>query len=173
MNLLELLTHAQAHGEDAILYLFQKFKSLILKYAYILEYEDAKSELELFFLELILKMPLKNFGGKDSNFRILAYIKQSMQRHYIYLSKQKSNYQIHNLFLEELPTKEHSDSTESIIVIREFVQHQSPINRKIILYRYLGYSNAEIGNRFHLSRQSINRHIQKIKVDFINWQKQN
>ena len=96
-----------------------------------------------------------------------------MQRHYIYLSKQKSNYQIHNLFLEELPTKEHSDSTESIIVIREFVQHQSPINRKIILYRYLGYSNAEIGNRFHLSRQSINRHIQKIKVDFINWQKQN
>ena len=67
----------------------------------------------------------------------------------------------------------HSDSTESIIVIREFVQHQSPINRKIILYRYLGYSNAEIGNRFHLSRQSINRHIQKIKVDFINWQKQN
>lgn len=103
MNLLELLTHAQAHDEDAILYLFQKFKSLILKYAYILEYEDAKSELELFFLELILKMPLKNFGGKDSNFRILAYIKQSMQRHYIYLSKQKSNYQIHNLFLEELP----------------------------------------------------------------------
>ena len=92
-------------------------------------------------------MPQKNFGGKDSNFRILAYIKQSMQRHYIYLSKQKSNYQIHNLFLEELPTKEHSDSTESIIVIREFVQHQSPINRKIILYRYLGYSNAEIGNR--------------------------
>ena len=157
MNLLELLTHAQAHDEDA----------------YILEYEDAKSELELFFLELILKMPLKNFGGKDSNFRILAYIKQSMQRHYIDLSKQKSNYQIHNLFLEELPTKEHSDSTESIIVIREFVQHQSPINRKIILYRYLGYSNAEIGNRFHLSRQSINRHIQKIKVDFINWQKQN
>ena len=166
MNLLEFLTHAQAHDEDAILYLFQKFKSLILKYAYILEYEDAKSELELFFLELILKMPLKNFGGKDSNFRILAYIKQSMQRHYIYLSKQKSNYQIHNLFLEELPTKEHSDSTESIIVIREFVQ-------QIILYRYLGYSNAEIGNRFHLSRQSINRHIQKIKVDFINWQKQN
>ena len=90
MNLLEFLTHAQAHDEDAILYLFQKFKSLILKYAYILEYEDAKSELELFFLELILKMPLKNFGGKDSNFRILAYIKQSMQRHYIYLSKQKS-----------------------------------------------------------------------------------
>ena len=31
MNLLELLTHAQAHDEDAILYLFQKFKSLILK----------------------------------------------------------------------------------------------------------------------------------------------
>lgn len=43
MNLLEFLTHAQAHDEDAILYLFQKFKSLILKYAYILEYEDAKS----------------------------------------------------------------------------------------------------------------------------------
>ena len=33
MNLLEFLTHAQAHDEDAILYLFQKFKSLILKYA--------------------------------------------------------------------------------------------------------------------------------------------
>lgn len=173
MNLLELLTRAQAHDEDAILYLLQKFKSLILKYAYLLDYEDAKSELELFFLELILKMPLKNFRGKDSNFRILAYIKQSIHRQYIYLSKQKSKYQIHNLFLEELPAKELSDSTESTIVIREFVQQQSPINRKIILYRYLGYSNAEIGNRFHLSRQSINRHLQKIKADFINWQKRN
>lgn len=30
MNLLELLTHAQAHDEDAILYLFQKLKNVYM-----------------------------------------------------------------------------------------------------------------------------------------------
>ena len=68
MNLLELLTHAQAHDEDAILYLFQKFKSLILKYAYILEYEDAKSELELFFSRVNTKNATKKFWRKRLKF---------------------------------------------------------------------------------------------------------
>lgn len=170
MDLLELISRAQEHDNEAILSLFQKFKSLILKYTYLLNYDDAKSDLDLFFLELIFKISLKDFIGRASNYRLLSYIKQSIHRYYIFLSKQKTEYQIHNLLSEELPTYTPYNATDNTI-IHEFIELQSPIDRKIIKYRYWGYSNAEIGQKLNLSRQSIHRHIQKIKANYLNWQK--
>ena len=72
----------------------QKLLHLKKKYAIKLNYEDAFNDLQLYFIECILKIPLESGNFVKSDYYILSYIKKSIYFGYVALSKkiQKENY---------------------------------------------------------------------------------
>lgn len=85
-----LIELAQSHNKDAMQQLLCRFQPLIKKLSYPLHYEDAKSELELFFLELIMGLDINRFPDKDKRQFVLSYIYKSLKHKYISLIKKNS-----------------------------------------------------------------------------------
>ena len=72
--------------ESAELEMLQRFERLLRKYARLLNYEDAYSDLVAFFLELLLSDNIKKLEGKPDAV-IVNYIDTAVKNEYIKLSK--------------------------------------------------------------------------------------
>ena len=73
-------------SESAELEMLQRFERLLRKYARLLNYEDAYSDLVVFFLELLLSDNIKGLIGKPDAI-IVNYITKAIKNEYIRLSK--------------------------------------------------------------------------------------
>ena len=73
-------------SESAELEMLQRFERLLKKYARLLGYEDAYSDLVVFFLELLLSDSIKKLEGKPDAV-IVNYIDRAVKNEYIKLSK--------------------------------------------------------------------------------------
>lgn len=85
MTLTERILKAKIE-QDEMLYLLQQFDPLLQKYAHALHYEDAYNDLQLCFIELIVRIKAEGFIGKDEKY-ILSYIRKSIVSFSIKLSK--------------------------------------------------------------------------------------
>lgn len=67
--------------------LLGKFKPLLSKYSCKLAYEDAESELIVFFLELLHRLELTKFQIDTAEYCLLSFISKSVYHEYLRLSK--------------------------------------------------------------------------------------
>ena len=85
MTLAESILKAKTE-KDEMLYLLQRFDPLLKKYAHALRYEDAHNDLQLCFIELIIRVKVEGFLGKDEKY-LLSYIRKSVISFSVKLSK--------------------------------------------------------------------------------------
>ncbi len=136
--------------------LYDEFKKLIMFYAVRLYYDDAKSDLTLFFIELLYNIDLSRFES-DESYSIRNYIAVSIKNQYISLSVRNQHYNklsncLYDNFDGYLPNFEDRFS------LRESLKHLSYKQKMIIIYRYIyGYSECEIGEILGITRQAVNR----------------
>ena len=85
--LCNLISEAKDGNKNSMLEILNKFKPLIKKYSYKMNYEDAENDLILSMIQLIYDMPYLNNDGHAVN-----YINQSIYNAYIkYIKLQIKN----------------------------------------------------------------------------------
>ena len=135
-------------------------------------FADCKQELTLFLLELIRKIDVSKFPADDSD-SLNRYICVSLRNKCIALSKQNQNEFKHRIQfedeVEEVSVLEHAllklDIQKDIefeqiisVELEEALNGLSTKQKDVIVYKYIyGFSDAEIGEIFNISRQAINR----------------
>ena len=81
-----LIYNAKFGDKLAMEQLLHKFHPLLKKYANKLKYEDALSELTLFFIELVHKIPMQMLQSANEG-KLVKYIDTGVQNQYYYLLK--------------------------------------------------------------------------------------
>lgn len=151
-------------SQEACYALICKFEPLISKLARGItedyhEQEDVKQELRITFLHVVRQCPLEHF--KDGADRaVLIYITKSL--------KNRSR-QMQNMRSKTWQTSEYEQSDDLIIdntlnqrilelEIMDSLSGLSVSQRKIILASYIyGFSDAEIAEQMHISRQAVHK----------------
>jgi len=100
--LFDTIQAAQNRDGESLLLLLKQFEPILNKYAWKLnlDYEDAKQEMTLAFIELIHSMKPTNFRN-SSNKVLVPYIAKSVHNAYIHISKKKGKPQ-NEILLEEI-----------------------------------------------------------------------
>ena len=152
---------ARVPDEDAVLEMLRKFDRLIKKYARILNYEDAYSDLVLFFIDLIQGRGIKNVCGKDDGI-IVNYIVTSVRNHSLSLRN--------GCKLRASPFSTLSDEQRFALESKMSYVQEDPISyywssnlltqveKNILRLHYeFGYSISDIAEMTKTPRQSVNQ----------------
>ncbi len=136
--------------------LYDQFKKLIMYYAVRLHYDDAASDLTLFFIELLYQVNLWRFDSDDS-LTLNNYISVAIKNQYISLSMQNNQYlKAFNKLYDNFDG--YQPDFEDRFSLREGMKLLSKKQKIIIAYRYIyGYSEIEIALLLGISRQAVNR----------------
>lgn len=163
-NLYEEIQEAK-QCNAALLNLITRFTPLLVKYAEKLTTEDAYFDLQLDFIELILKFDLDNMKRTD-NAALLSYIKKAVYNSYIKRSKIFCEYRTKNYLFSEMSEEQFAvvslqlstnDSYDSLQLIECKKCLTSQEFEIILLLYYYGYGVAEISGLKNISRQAVNQ----------------
>lgn len=152
----------QYPDDAAVLELIERFKRLLIKYAYKLDYEDAYNDLQLFFIELITKLKYTGPAKKDDAI-IVSYIAISIKNQYIKLSAKKSLSIVtySDLSDSQLHFINSTNATTLPVSIEEYLPHNNELTRwerqVIIDYFVNGLSISDIAHIHKKSRQAVNQ----------------
>lgn len=143
---------------------FQKihevFEKLISYYAHRLKCDDdILQELNVFLVELILRLPLDRFS-MDETTGLQQYIAVSIRNRYISYSKQKQVREAMFVdYCEQLAAYgEGFDNYERRVILAEALSMLTAKQKQVIIYKYIyGYSDTEISEDLHITRQAVNR----------------
>jgi len=161
-SLLEIVERAQKGDSEAMMILLNQFEPILNKHAkkLPLDYEDARQEIILAFIELIKIWKLSVLSD-NSNGTIIAYITKSMRNSYIRISKKVK------LAFVELPLdiefkqehqKKHAISDSYDFYKEEIMTALS--ERELLVFRlhYLqDFPIEEIARMLNISRQAVNK----------------
>ena len=145
-------------GQDMSVFfqIFEEFKRLILFYGKKLGYEDATSELTLFFIELLYQIKLEKFPS-DSGEELHKYIAVSIKNKYIALSiEREKNSRFESALFEECCciTHEYEDNA----CMSRGISRLNDAQRFVFFYHFIyGFSIAEIAEQLKISRQAVNK----------------
>ncbi|AWZ50066.1 hypothetical protein C3495_14580 (plasmid) [Clostridiaceae bacterium 14S0207] len=155
MSLHELILKCRGKDESSLLELIDRFKPIILKYKWDSKYIDMESELNLFLLELVEKIPIEKEKFKEDKY-IISYIKTSLKNKYIEVNKK--NYYKDKVNIDQILNLSCFYNDIDAIVMRTILRRLTPNERNIIILKfYKMYSDVEIAEMFNISRQAINR----------------
>jgi RNA polymerase sigma factor (sigma-70 family) len=173
--LADVIQAAQKGDENAMITLLNQFEPLINKYTRMvaLESEDARQELSLAFIQLVLNIKLSSFNI-ICNGTLVSYISKSMYHAYIVISKKQAKSfdkaslcehmhyndlaystfdQYNNLFIGEI---------EETLTKKEFFV--------ICCHYFHGMTIDEIAKKIGISRQGVNktknRALEKLKESY-------
>ncbi len=135
---------------------FEEFKRLITFYGKKLKYEDAASELTLFFIELLYNIDLSKFQS-DNGEELQRYIAVSIKNKYIALSLAKEKgVKFENPLFEERCGVTHR--LDDKMCVFQGVCRLNEAQRLVFYYHFIyGFSIIEIANRLNISRQAVNK----------------
>lgn len=136
--------------------IYEEFRRLITFYGRKLKYEDAVSDLTLFFIELLYDVELSKFSNDDGE-ELHRYIAVSIKNKYIALSlaHEKGVKFEDTLFDEQLGVLQGFD--DKICMLRG-VGRLTDAQRLVFYYHFIyGFSIIEIANRLNISRQAVNK----------------
>jgi RNA polymerase sigma factor (sigma-70 family) len=151
------ILNCHVKDKTAIAFMVVKFKPLIKKYSYLLNYSDAEQDLTLAFIEIIEKIPTQKFDKENADFFILSYIKAAIQNRYIYLSKNKYTGYLQEELKEDSLVINDSNTDDSLTISEALKQLTAQQKKVIILKYFYGYSDVEISNSLEITRQSVNK----------------
>lgn len=172
-----LIQNAQENNEEDMLFLIDKFRPLMVKYAKKLDYEDAYNDIVLYFIKLIKSINLKSLTDKSDKV-IVSYINRSVTNFY----NKKIPKMIANpkeIMMSELTEEQkyyievamaQKDTTD--IVSEYGLEHiLTESERRLIYQVYVeGCSIADLARCQNRTRQAVNqqriRAVNKIKACF-------
>jgi len=151
----------QEGDQQAVLTLVQRFNPLLKKYARKLETEDAYYDLELEFLETVMKLNCASIKQRGDG-AMVNYLSKCIRHSYIKL--------LHRLILNKIPLTSLDELTDQVLYQQSGYQTTSLTaidvpeslltkKEKAILYKvYIqGCSAAEVAKSNGTSRQNINQ----------------
>ncbi len=135
---------------------FDEFKKLITFYGTKLKYEDAASDLTLFFIELLYEINIAKFPSNDGE-DIHRYIATSIKNRFISLSVVRANIcKQENSFIEECYGC--SECFDDRFWFSQGISRLNDAQQMVIIHHFVyGYSIAEIATRLNISRQAVNK----------------
>ncbi|WP_055667329.1 sigma-70 family RNA polymerase sigma factor [Desnuesiella massiliensis] len=146
-------------NKDILLEIINKFNPLLNKYSRLLNYEDAKSDFTLFFIELVYKFPINNEAFIQDAY-IVSYINKAIKNKYIHLSKKKMNIEKCEveLNLDIANNFSYNNSLDDKLYINDLFKCITKKEKEILVLKYIkGYSDVEISKIYKISRQAVNR----------------
>ncbi len=140
--------------------IYKEFKKLIIYYGSRLEGDESIQELNVFIVELLYKIPLNRFTP-DDDVSLKKYIAVALRNKYIALSKTKAAYNRNTTELIE-GTVIINAGYEDNIFIKAAVAKLSEKQKTAIYMRFIyNYSEIEISRHMEISRQAVNRLINR------------
>lgn len=149
--------------EEALNQLLSDFLPLNQKYACLLGYQDALSDLQFDFIMLIINFKVETFYPKKDAY-VLAYIAKSVRNAYIKRAKAICAYRKHYIVISSLSDEDdnlldriaftHDNYSE--IDLQELKNILSKQQFKIIYHLYfLNETSKEVGQALGISRQAV------------------
>ncbi|MBE6804969.1 MAG: sigma-70 family RNA polymerase sigma factor [Ruminococcaceae bacterium] len=153
---IKLIEEYQNHKTENFNLIYNEFYKLLLLYGSRIGDSDATQELSVFLVELLFKIDISKFKKDDSE-DIKKYIAVCLRNEYYAILKRKHSRL--NLYCElncDIPEAE--DDIESELFIRQCLQQVNDTQRKILILRYLcDFSDSQIAEKLHISRQAVNK----------------
>lgn len=142
---------------------FLRFTPLLEKYAWKLGEKDIKYFLAEALYNALLIMPDKCDNFKEDKY-IVNYIYKSIKSEYIKLSKYSRKHDINDEFDDSINSNYQSNEIEYHLLL---ITIESILNQKeleLFKMRFINnYSQIEIARKYNISRQAINKKINKIR----------
>lgn len=151
-----LLSLYDENREMVTLRLLENFEPLLNKYSKNTYYSDMKSDLTLFFIELIPKIPIHKDNFKQDKY-IISYIHKSLRHQYVLLNKKYNN----NLNNEQpLESKNYMlsvfNQSYDDIELKSIMERLTLKEKQVIIYKYrYNLSFADIAKITNKSRQCV------------------
>jgi RNA polymerase sigma factor (sigma-70 family) len=171
LNLAEIALNAANGDEEAIVVIIKKFMPTILKFSRELNYEEAETDLIIGLLEKLPKISSKIVVNTHEGV-VVNYIYQILKNKKIDLfRKYIVNVEKEILNDEILDLSSYIVDFNQKMEIDGYLSKLTEKQKKIILLRYYhGFSDAEVAERFNISRQSVNkihrRALEKLKDEY-------
>lgn len=155
-TLFDLFLNAYNGNSFAQLQIVQRFQPLLKKYAALLKYEDAYSDLQLYLLELLHSGKLTKLQRKDDG-TLVKYIESSIRHQYISLNSRKNAVDnsviasVDEIDFNQMSLSSNDEYPELLI---------SDLHSELTLlsqFVFKGMSIADIAEKSGVSRQAINR----------------
>lgn len=152
------LIYAAKNGEDqALTNLIVTFEPAINKFSRHLGYDCAKTDLNIFLIELIKKMDLNKFDPK-ANGKIFNYIYNSIRNKKINLFNKHIENEIDPLPIKLECIGSYDPNVENVILISELWKFLTEYQQSVLKKKFFeGLSDMEIASDLNVSRQAINR----------------
>lgn len=165
-TLFDLFLNAYNGNSFAQLQIVQRFQPLLKKYAALLKYEDAYSDLQLYLLELLHSGKLTKLQRKDDG-TLVKYIESSIRHQYISLNSRKNAVDnsviasVDEIDFDQMSLSSNDEYPELLISdLHSVLQHSVLQPSELTLlsqFVFKGMSIADIAEKSGVSRQAINR----------------
>lgn len=143
---------------------FVRFRPLLKKYAWKLGDKDNKYFLAEALYNALLKIPYELDGFKEDKY-IINYIYKSIKAEYIKLSKYISKYNnTKDVFDDNIKTINTTNEIEYDLLLLAIKSILNKDDFKLFKLRFINnFSEIEIAHIYNISRQAINKKINKIR----------
>lgn len=156
-TLFDLFLNAYNGNSFAQLQIVQRFQPLLKKYAALLKYEDAYSDLQLYLLELLHSGKLTKLQRKDD-----GTFESSIRHQYISLNSRKNAVDnsviasVDEIDFDQMSLSSNDEYPELLISDLHSVLQPSEL-ALLSQFVFKGMSIADIAEKSGVSRQAINR----------------
>ena len=153
---------------SAFAVIYDEYKRLLQFYSAKVGGDDALQELTVFLVELLYSIDASRFEA-DTSTGLARYIAVCLRNKYIEISKREQRCKnFENQFIENCDFV-HTDTFEKL-EIAEAIKALSHKQRLVVILKYIyGFSESEIALRFNISRQSVNRLINRALQNLRNY----
>lgn len=151
-----LVESAKRKNQDSLMELLVRFKPLIKKHAYRLNYEDAENDLILNMIQIIYNMPVLKSDGQA-----VQYITQSIHHAYIKLMKEQIQLRKNEYLYDPEMMKNIEDLSNALtennyldldVALEKLSYHQ----KWVIKYKFFYMlPDKDIMDKLKISRQSV------------------
>jgi len=176
-ELYSLVETSQIGNSESMEQLCEKFSPLVKKYAYKLSYEDAYNDLQVYFIEGILQIPLNSGKFILADNYILSYINKIVYHAYIILSKklQQQNcknvsFENYEYVLETITYRNNLSKWQDELFKLDIKEILNDREFDICILKFVWqYTDKEIAEQYNVSRQAITKIVGKIKKKLKNY----
>lgn len=158
-TLYEAVLLSQKGDNDATMQVINKFRPLIKKYSYKLNYDDAEADLTAFLIKIIKKLPVNKNLDMRNDGCIVNYIHKSLTFQYFYLYKKVHQINSMEICLEmDISIEDDFSQIENSIMLEKLLEVLPEKQKTVIKGIYIeNRKQSEIASELKVSRQAIYR----------------
>lgn len=165
MNLYSLVLLAQNGNDDALISIISKFNPLINKLSRKLSYEEAETDLVIYFIEIIKNVDLNKFN-QECEGKLVSYINVAIKARCIDLFRKYIKNKLTEVELNVAITQEskNDNNMEDYLFIYQVVDMAklTKTQKDFIIEKFIyERTDLEISKKFNVSRQSVNKTISR------------